>query len=119
MKGLIKKFKKIKKMILTVFLATNLTLISTGSATLNPATDSATLGEQATPSVSPSPQPTLFGQPQRTFKLDPTGSFAEDELIVKFKKDLPEGAKEGILSSHGASILKERKTKSQIIKVDT
>jgi len=98
------KFKRIKKAVVTLFLTTNLTLVGTGSAVLNTASDSANLDDQATPSASnyrnstvfsplPSPQEQL-NQPNtevnkatRTYKIDPTGGFIEDELIVKFKND--------------------------------
>ena len=109
-----KKLKRIKKAVLTIFLASNLTMVATGSAVLNSATESADiLGGESTSSTTQN-----SNSPTRTFKVDPTGSFIEDELVVKFKKDLPQNAKEGILSSHQASTLKEGRSEATLIKVD-
>ena len=128
------KFKRIKKAVVTLFLTTNLTLVGTGSAVLNTASDSANLDDQATPSASnyrnstvfsplPSPQEQL-NQPNtevnkatRTYKIDPTGGFIEDELIVKFKNDVSSTIKEFTLSTYKAGILRENRSKSLLIKV--
>lgn len=103
-------------------------MLSTGSAELNQSSPSADLEDQATPSASeeqstPSGQTrgvkTSESQVSRTFQLDPTGTFVEDELVVKFKKDLPQAAKEGILSLHQTAIIKEYpRTKVTLIKVE-
>ena len=119
---------EVKKTILAFFLSANLILLSTGSAELNLANPSADLNDQTSPAASeeqstPSAQTrgikTNESQVSRTFKLDPTGTFVEDELVVKFKKGLPQGAKEGILSLHQSTIIKEYpRTEVTLIKVE-
>ena len=110
----LKKLKKVKKTILTIFLASNLTLVATGSAVLNSATDSADiLGGESTPSATQN-----SNSPARTFKVDPTGSFIEDELVVKFAEGVNQASKMGSLNSHNAKIIKEGLSGATLINVD-
>lgn len=124
----LKRFKKIKKTLLTVFLSSNLILLSTGSAELNLASDSAEL-ESATQSAevtdqgTPSPQTNqteaVEGEITTEMKIDPTGRFVEDELIVKFKEGFSENGQEGIIKALNASLLRrDSRLKASLLKVD-
>ena len=127
-----KRFKKIKKAILTLFLTLNLALVATSSAVLDNATDSAKLGEEATstdatqssqivaspypsPIPSPIPSPTTTSTvispslDEYTYTVDPTGKFIEDHLTVKFKEEDAKESKgvQSALKSHNARFIRE------------
>lgn len=114
MKTILKRFKKISKTLLTILLSSNLILLSTGSAELNLATESASVdqsnqsAELATSSAEVEGQTTTStNQTAPPLKIDPTGRFIEDELIIKFKEGFPEQSQEGILKALNATPTRE------------
>src|SRR3989344_3804348 len=113
-----KQFKNFKKVLINLFLASNLVLLSTGSAQLNSSTPSADLTGESTPSAEPSQINTNIAAAARTFKVDSTGEFIEDELVVKFKDNVTSADKEKILSSTKSTILKDNPKVATLIKVD-
>lgn len=95
----------------------NLPLSAVGTLGLNTATSSA-LSEESTSSAEINE--TNIGETSslRTFKVDPTGSFIEDELVVKFAEGVNQASKMGPLNSHNAQIIKEGLSGATLIKVD-
>src|SRR3990167_4481770 len=80
-----KKLKNYKKVLINLFLASNLTLIATGSAELNTSTDSANLNN-ATDSANLSIERTpAVSNIVHTPVTEPSGKFYENQISVKFK----------------------------------
>lgn len=125
-----KKLKKINKTILTIFLSSNLILLSTSSAELNESSQSATESSKATGSAqvlgesspSASPSPNLRGGkylPTST-KIDPSGRFFEDQLTIIFKENLSSEVQNDILSANGnlKSVWETPNSKVKLLEVD-
>lgn len=115
MKSLNLKLAKIKRKFLSLILVSNLTLVIAISASQDTATLSADINEAT--SESSLPQPISQEEPP---KIDPTDTFIEDELVVKFKESLPSSSKQEILKSENATVARELpKTRVTILKVDS
>ena len=132
------KIKNVRKSTIALLLSTNLLIVSTGSAQLNIATDSANLERQATSSAtfSPTPIATPTFTPTPTIlpsvedvlvpknlpistKVDPTGDFFEDELILAFKENTSDDIQRGILVEDKLIIKRDfKKAKVKLIQVD-
>lgn len=104
---------------MAVFLSSNLILLSTGSAELNLASQSANLTDQSTPSGQIDQTSDDENKIAPEAKIDPSGRFFEDELIVKFKEGFPEQGRKGILEALDASVSREdKRSKSMLLKVN-
>ncbi|MEK7186692.1 MAG: S8 family serine peptidase [Patescibacteria group bacterium] len=113
---IIKYLLKIRKSLLTLFLTSNLLLVSTGSADLNLATPSAVTEIQSTESsqlndviniteaITPSPEIAPIKQSR---KIDPTGRFAENRIIVKFKDNIDNQKKTKLMADNSVSLERE------------
>lgn len=114
-KKLLTRINKTRKSFLTFLLTANLVLVSTGAAELNLATPSANPQESSNSAQVNDNENKL----SKELKLDPTGSFVEDELVVKFKDASPESEKTKILSENEAVQEAENaQLKSKLIKVN-
>ena len=129
----LKHLKRAKKAIISILLSSNLIFLSTGSVQLNSSTDSANLQQEATPTAvvspqtSPSPSPSANGTedilvsknlPFST-KIDPTGSFFEDDLILIFKDNVSEDTQRNILLENNLVIrMDSTRIKDKLIKVE-
>ncbi|KKR47861.1 MAG: Protease [Candidatus Woesebacteria bacterium GW2011_GWB1_41_10] len=119
----LKNFKKAKKAILTIFLASNLTIIATGSAQINQPDNSTDLTNQSTRSSQLETAGGLIGGPAPQSRetppmlLDSTGQYVADELIVRFKENFPEEGQKGILNAINASFTREELLLSEGVKV--
>lgn len=124
--AIFKRFEWFKKALLTIFLTSNIILVATGSAELNQATDSASFdqstqsAELATDSAEVEGQTTTStNQTAPPLKIDPTGQFVEDELIVKFEENFPEEGQKGVLQALNTTLYREDEvTKAKLLKVD-
>src|SRR3990167_8262666 len=120
MKALLSKFRKIKKAAIVIFLSSNLILLSTGSAEFNLASESANLTNQSTPSGQVDQISEAEDKIAPEVKIDPTGRFFEDELIVRFKDSISVQKREQILKKLDASILREDdRLKSVLLKLNS
>ena len=114
-----KKFKNYKKVLINLFLASNLTLIATGSAELNLASPSAS-SEESTSSAQSDQSLLQIVYPARTFQLDPTGLFYEDEIEVRFKDDVSQEIKLSLANGYNAKIVRELpRSKLTLLQVDS
>src|SRR3989344_2169597 len=71
--------------------------------------------------AEPAPNAGVSGRKPFAFstKVDPTGRFFEDELVVKFKENISEDSRQNMLSSHGISeTINLPKTKVTIFKIE-
>src|SRR3989344_4115999 len=114
MNRIILRLKKIGKLLTTLFLTANLTIISTGSAQLNQSSNSA--------DPNPSTQSSQLATPLRGIEtppmlLDSSGQYVADELIVKFKNGFPEEGQKGILKAINASFTREELLLSEGVKI--
>lgn len=117
MKRLVAVISKSKKTIFSFLLTVNLVLISTGSAEL-----------QSSPSASPDSSSVLSSTDAAALtpsiaaaekiKIDPTGTFVEDEIVVKFKNEAIASEKSQILAESEVTETKEEPTlKIKLLKV--
>lgn len=97
-------------------MTSNLIILSTGSAQLNEASPSVSM--ESSPSSTQSSQtetsPTI---PMRSFQKDPTSSFYEDELIVRFRSSVEDSLKQQILAENKAVILHTGQHNRFLVKV--
>lgn len=127
---LLKKFRKIKKTLLALFLSSNLLLISTGSAQLDIATDSANVSTSSTSSASLVSSPTpatlaqsddvLFEKPSDWVKkVTKMTNFIEDEIVVTFKEGVTDDVQREIIKSNNLTVVRNwSKLNARVLKVD-
>lgn len=120
MKDCLKKLANFKKHLLTMLLTSNLILVSTGSAM--PVSSTPSLSLSPTPQVTTvfpnpiSPSPTVTNAPSipsaspnnsKLKKIDPTGKFIEDEIVIRYKENIQETKKESIASANDTQVSKD------------
>ena len=111
---ILRKFSKIKKSILTLLLTSNLILVSTGSAVVDFSPSPTPTPQVVTSSVNkidPSPSvtsiPSVSSNNSKLKKIDPTGKFVEDEIVVRYKSEIQEPEKLSIAERNEATIDKD------------
>ena len=112
---IIKYLLKIRKSLLTLFLTSNLLLVSTGSADLNMATPSAVTEIQSTESsklndvvniteaITPSPEIAPIKQSRKLIQQE----ICRNRIIVKFKDNIDNQKKTKLMADNSVSLERE------------